>query len=736
METWLLSAQGNLRDDATQALSFYGGVDRLATRLGQLQTANDLPGRTVLKLNAGDVILPGPRFNASLADLATAAGDGGQDYYDAIAMRALAFDATVFGNHEFDFGLATAARFADLAVTSDKPYLSFNIDFSQDAAFTALATSGKVAPYKVFTTKGGFQVGVIGVTTPLNLNVTSPEIIPLMDGFQGVSTGNTELQNLIALSGNLQPIIDGLRDGSLNGGNPVEVIVVLSHLQNYLREIQDFIPLLSGVDLVVSGGGHELTHVSTSVPGSTTIPTAGPVFGPAVGNLPYPTFATDLDEQQVPVVTAHFGNRYIGEITLDLDDATGAVTGVVAARTNRVSGRIEDTDSVTGDATLFTEVVTPVAEFIDALNTQVVGTTAVPLNGERGSTLGANPGTPRNFIPGVRNAETNLGNLVADSLRYAAHADVAIQNGGGVRASINGPSISVGDTFTTLTFLNLVVRADNVNATMLKAVLEFGYAASTTTGSAQGRYPQLSGVEVVYDTTRAANDRVRRVVLTRDPATTADDVVLIDYGQIVDNATTFSVASIDFLANGGDGYPFIANGFSFANLTVTRNYQEALVDFLTQTDTRGGLQALGGAVTSPRYGVVDPFVRGARRSLDMIYAGRLNDTITGTAGDDLIQGGSGSDLTTTGAGADTIIYTSIRDAGDRITDFEIGADKIDLSAIFSAASVTPVLGTNIVFAPVTGGVSVQIIINGRRTPMLTVLGVTVGDLNNPSNFIL
>ncbi len=745
METWLLSAQGNLRDDSSQSLSFYGGVDRLATRLGQLETANDIPDRTVLKLNAGDVILPGPRFNASLADLATAATDGGQDYYDAIAMRALAFDATVFGNHEFDFGLATAARFADLSTTPATPYLSFNIDFSQDADLTDLATAGKVAPYVVHTTKGGFQVGIIGVTTPLNLNVTSPEIIPLMDGFQGVSTSNSELQNLIALSANLQPVIDGLRDGSLNGGNPVEVIVILSHLQNFQREIQDFIPLLSGVDLVVSGGGHELTHVTTSIPGSSTIPTTNPVFGPAIGNLAYPTFATDLDEQQVPVVTAHFGNRYIGEITLDLDDATGAVTGIVAARTNRVSGRVEDADFVTGDATLFADVVTPVAEFIDALNLQTVGTTTVPLNGERGATLGANPGTPRNFIPGVRNAETNLGNLVADSLRYAADADVAIQNGGGVRASINGPAISVGDTFTTLTFLNLVVRADAVNATQLKAVLEHGFAASTPTGSAQGRFPQLSGLEVIYDTTRAANDRVRRVVLTLDPATPADDVVLIDYGVVVDNTTTFSVASIDFLANGGDGYPFIANGFSFSNLTVSRNYQEALVDYITQTDTRGGLTALGGTVNSSDYGVVNPFTPAGRRIYDMIYGTTGNDTLVGTNGndriqagdgDDIITGGLGADIITTGAGADTIVFTSLRDAGDRITDFELGADVLDLSAIFTAAATPGVLGSNIRFVDGNGAAAVQVILGGRRTTLAIVEGVTAAQLNNASNFNL
>ena len=747
-ETWLLSAQGNLRDNtaailtastelsgvppAAQDLALYGGVDRLATRLEQLRAANDADSdRTVLKLNAGDAILPGPRFNASLVNLATAASDGGQDYYDAIAMRALAFDATVFGNHEFDFGLATAARFVDRAVTPAKPYLSFNINFSANAAFADLQTAGKVAPYKVFTTKGGKHVAVIGVTTPLNLNITSPEIIPLMNGFKGVSVSNSEIQNLAALAANLQPVINGLRAGTLNGGEPVEVVIVISHLQNYAREILDFVPALRGVDLVVSGGGHELTHVSTSSPGSSTIPTASPVNGPAIGALPYPAIALDADGEEVPVVTASFGNRYIGEITLDLNDTTGAVTGILAARVNRVSGRAADLDAVVGNAALFADVITPVRAFITALNATPLATTQVNLNGERGTAS-----TARSFTPGVRNAETNLGNLVADALRHSAAADVAIQNGGGVRATIPGPSISVGDTFNTLTFLNLVVRADGVTATQLKAVLEHGFASSTPAGSAQGRYPQLSGVEVVYDTTRTAGDRVRRVVLTRDPSTTGDDLVLVDYGRVLNNLTSFTVASIDFLANGGDAYPFASNGFFFAYPIITRNYQEALSDYLTLNTTRGGLASLNGTVTTARYPVVNAFARGARRSLDMIYAGTLNDTLAGTVGADLIQGGTGADTIATGTGADTVIYTTLRDGIDRITDFTPGTDKIDLSAIFAAAGVTPVLGTHVIFTPITNGVTIQVVINGRRTAIANVLGVTATQLNNAANFIL
>ena len=113
-ESWLLSAQGNLRDNASQAVSFYGGVDRLASVMFAAESAAELAGNTVFKLNAGDAFLPGPRLNASFANLGSSYIDGGQDFYDAIAMRHIGFDAAVFGNHEFDLGPDVAARFAEV----------------------------------------------------------------------------------------------------------------------------------------------------------------------------------------------------------------------------------------------------------------------------------------------------------------------------------------------------------------------------------------------------------------------------------------------------------------------------------------------------------------------------------------------------------------------------------------------------------------------------------------------
>ena len=68
---------------------------------------------------------------------------------------------------------------------------------------------------------------------------------------------------------------------------------------------------------------------------------------------------------------------------------------------------------------------------------------------------------------------------------------------------------------------------------------------------------------------------------------------------------------------------------------------------------------------------------------DEIRGGGGNDIINGGDGKDAIAGGNGLDMIAGGAGADTFVYKNITNKGDTITDFEVGTDKIDVSAMFS-----------------------------------------------------
>ena len=571
-ESWLLSAQGNLRDSASQGISFYGGIDRLASVMLAAESAAKAGGATVLKLNAGDAFLPGPRWNASKANLATSFSDGGQDYYDAIAMRHIGFDAAVFGNHEFDEGAATAARFAKVSGTT---YLSSNLNFNATADFQSLALAGNVAPYKLVTTTGGHKVALVGATTPLLPTISSPGAVNLL----GYTAGATDQQNLLSMAAVVQGQVDAARAAGAT------TVVLMSHLQNWNNERNTVIPALRGVDVVLSGGGHELmTDADDLLIAGDSRPTA--ITG-------MPQLVADADGRQVAVVTSNFGNRYVGELNLTLDDATGKLSTIDSSRMLRVSGAAADADSVVGDSFLKTSVVDPVKAYIDVLNTTRIGTSEVFLAGtERGA-----PGAPGSFTAGMRNAETNMGNLVADAMRFAGGSQVAIQNGGGVRADIAAGNVTVGDTFNVLPFTNLVKTAPVVSAAQLKGVLEHSVATASTSGAINGRFAQVSGMRVVYDTSLAAGSRVLSITLD-------DGTVLVANGEVVAGARSVSLATIDFTANGGDGYPFAALGVQFDNAVNTITYQEALADYIESSEAEGGL---GGVIRATRYGAATPF---------------------------------------------------------------------------------------------------------------------------------
>lgn len=730
-ESWLLSAQGNLRDNSGQAISFYGGVDRLATVIKNAETAAQAAGRHVLKLNAGDAFLPGPRLNASFQNLGSAYM-GGQDFYDTIALRHIGFDAIVFGNHEFDLGADVAARFAEV---SGSTYLSVNLNFDATNPFASLKAAGKVAPSKIITTSAGHKIGLVGATTPLLPNISSPGAVNLI----GFDANNTEAQNLQALIPLIQAEVNRLRNEQ-----GVTTVILISHLQNAANEINVVIPALTGVDLVLSGGGHELM----ADPDDALIN-----GGVAATYNSHPVNAVDANGHTVPVLTSHFGNRYVGELNFTIDDSNGTFVGIDSSKMMRVSGAAADADRVSGDATIQAQVVTPVQNYIAALNAQIIGTTAVKLNGPTHTTCAALPCT---FVAGVRNAETGLGNLVADAMRFAGKTDVAIQNGGGIRTNIAAAgNVSVGDTFNILPFTNLVKRAPAMNATQLKDLLEHGYGDTSPTGRANGRYPQISGMQVVYDsrnparTTQGTGSRIQRVVLD-------DGTVLIDNGVVVNNRT-FSFTTIDFTAAGGDGYPFAANAVEFENSPFTITYQEALANFIQTPKSEGGLGRLnnsdGDEITVNMYGLENQYDKGGRL-IDLAIATTTvgvtrtgtaaRDVLVGTAGDDMINGGLGVDTLTGGAGNDVFVYNSMREAGDTITDFTPYADKLQLTSLLASLGISAnsaLTGGYLRLMDVTGGAQLMVDTDGATgpavaKPLVTLKGLTAKQVSPARDFIL
>ncbi len=123
-------------------------------------------------------------------------------------------------------------------------------------------------------------------------------------------------------------------------------------------------------------------------------------------------------------------------------------------------------------------------------------------------------------------------------------------------------------------------------------------------------------------------------------------------------------------------------------------------------------------------------------------AGR--DQITGTPGDDILIGGVGADTLTGGAGTNLFVYTSMRDAGDILTDFVPGKDFVDLRLLLSGlgyADSNPVADGWVRFVAVAGGTSVQIDADGGGggavfRPLLTLTGVSPASLSATRDLIV
>ncbi|OXS58531.1 hypothetical protein B1B00_14215 [Bacillus sp. DSM 27956] len=270
----------------------------------------------------------------------------------------------------------------------------------------------------------------------------------------------------------------------------VNKIIVLSHL-GYSHDLE-LAKAVDGLDIIV--GGHSHTTLEKPV-------------------------VIDKKEPTVIVQAGEYLNL------LGLLDVTFDENGVVTGN----NGELLDLETYEEDA----DALAKVQEFkapLDELKSEVVGKTEVALNGERAD---------------VRRKETNLGNLIADGMVAKANefvkTHIGLQNGGGIRASIDAGDITLGEVLTTLPFGNQLVTLDLTGQEIVDA-LEHS-VAKVEGKDAPGEFLQVSGIHYKYDVMKPAGERVWHVE------------VMTDNGfEEIDSDMMYRVATNAFTANGGDGY--------------------------------------------------------------------------------------------------------------------------------------------------------------------------------------
>ncbi len=273
----------------------------------------------------------------------------------------------------------------------------------------------------------------------------------------------------------------------------VDKIIALTHVG--LSKDLDLAASVPGLDAIV--GGHSHTLMSNT----------------AEGALPYPQMVG-----AVPVVQAYAYSKYLGHLVLEFD-AAGNVT------------------AASGDTILLDASVTPdpaiaarVAELagpIEALKARVVAEAAADIDGGRET---------------CRIGECAMGTLVADAMLARVQdqgISIAIQNGGGLRASIAAGEVTMGDVLSVLPFQNTLSTFEATGATVL-AALENGLSQID---DGAGRFPQVAGMRYVFDPAADAGARVVSVEVMEGGAWVP-----------LDPAKTYGVVTNNYMRGGGDGY--------------------------------------------------------------------------------------------------------------------------------------------------------------------------------------
>lgn len=279
---------------------------------------------------------------------------------------------------------------------------------------------------------------------------------------------------------------------------------------------------VSGLDAVV--GGHSHTKFSNEKDAN------GYAYE---GVYAYPTMVGN-----VPVVQAYAYSKYVGHLVLTFDD-----NGTLLSATGDT---ILLDDSVAEDAAIKTRVA-ELAGPIQELKNKVVA----DVSGDIDNSV-------------CRAQECQMGTLVADAMLDRVKdqgIEIALQNGGGVRATIGAGQVTMGAVLTVLPFQNTLSTFQVTGATMVEA-LENGVSQIE---EGAGRFPQVAGMAFTVDPAAEAGARISDVMVGGAP---------------IEMDKLYGVVSNNYVRNGGDGYKMFGDAVNVYDFGP--DLADVLADYLIE----------------------------------------------------------------------------------------------------------------------------------------------------------
>lgn len=482
-----------------------------------------------LLLHAGDVFSGTLYFNEHLGQA------------DLALMNLMAFDAMVFGNHEFDLGSKENGHesLAKFVKNAEFPLLGTNIDFSKDPFMKDLvvgetvsedAEDGKVHD-SVIVERDGEKIGIFGLTTGDTKDIASPMEVDFLNYLDSAREAVAELE-----------------------AAGINKIIALTHLGYDTGEVigSDLIlaEKVEGIDIVV--GGHSHTKLEK----------------PTVVN----------DGKTVIVQTGQYAEN-LGTLQVSFDDEGN----IVKSSGELIELKGDNAPEADEDAL---KVLQPYKDAVDKVSNEEIGAVAKkdllnPRYGEGDETS-------------VRADETELGNLVTDAMLAKARekypeVDIAVQNGGGLRAPIMKGPITVGEVINVLPFGNDPVIADLTGAE-IKEILEHSVHERP---AENGGFLHIAGMKYYYDSHREVGNRVVKMYLVEDEGKETEIKMDQDY----------VVTTNGFTGAGGDGFE-----------TFEKASEEGRVKDIGEIDW----QQLRDYMVEEEYlnGIVDPEIEGRITDLE------------------------------------------------------------------------------------------------------------------------
>ena len=430
-------------------------------------------------------------------------------------MNMMNYDAMTFGNHEFDLVDSADGHkaLAEFVKKAEFPLISANTNFAADPLFAGLQNAG----FGGNDESGEIFDGII------------KEVDGEKIGIFGLTTAETEFISSPKAVQFTDYIAEAKAAVAYFEGQDVNKIVALTHLgfdDAYDNDLS-LAKAVPEIDVIV--GGHTHSKLDS-------------------GHLIDRTGSGDTI-----IVQANEYNKFLGELDVTFNDA-GELTSHTSVL-HDVSVAEADVDAAAK--------LKPYADKIDKLKNESTGvSTSVVLDGARGN---------------VRTGETNLGNLMTDGMLDAAKkidkdTVIAVQNGGGIRASIDKGDITVGEVLTVMPFGNALAIME-LTGEDIYAALEHSVSQSP---KESGAFLHVAGLVVNYDNTQEAGSRVLSAL------------VLDEEGSLtyLDPEETYKVATNSFTAKGGDGYTMFKEAYENGKVSEPGNVDwETFINYIKGLET-------------------------------------------------------------------------------------------------------------------------------------------------------